>query len=111
MGCDSRLCPRGRQDQHQHERIVRTVRQELAKAYQEYNKWKDEANEDEAKMKKLAAAGALAKKVFCIISDNLDVRFRSKVRPRSQCFQWKYPYRWRLPYAVRGAFQGHERKR
>ena len=31
-------------------------RQELAKAYQEYNKWKDEANEDEAKMKKLAAA-------------------------------------------------------
>jgi hypothetical protein len=54
-------------------------RQELAKAYQEYNKWKDEANEDEAKMKKLAAAGALAKKVFYIISDNLDVRFRSKV--------------------------------
>ena len=30
-------------------------------------------------MKKLAAAGALAKKVFYIISDNLDVRFRSKV--------------------------------
>jgi len=54
-------------------------RQELAKAYEEYNKSKDKANEDEAKMKKLAAAGALAKKVFYIISDNLDVRFRSKV--------------------------------
>jgi len=48
-------------------------------AYKEYNKYKDEAAADEEKMKKLAAAGALAKKVFYIISDNLDVRFRSKV--------------------------------
>ena len=49
------------------------------KAIQEYEKWKKEAEESEAKMKKLARAGALAKKVFYIISDNLDVRFRSKV--------------------------------
>ena len=48
-------------------------------AYKEYNQYKDEAAADEAKLKKLAAAGALAKKVFYIVSDNLDVRFRSKV--------------------------------
>jgi hypothetical protein len=49
------------------------------KAVEEYEKWKKEAEEDETKMKALASAGALAKQVFFIVSDNLDVRFRSKV--------------------------------
>ena len=52
---------------------------ERQKAIAEYEKSKKQAEEEEAKMKKLAKAGALAKKVFYIISDNLDVRFRSKV--------------------------------
>ena len=49
------------------------------KAVEEYEKAKKEADEDETKMKALASAGALAKQVFYMISDNLDVRFRSKV--------------------------------
>ncbi|HEY1676701.1 MAG TPA: hypothetical protein VGG04_03270 [Candidatus Sulfotelmatobacter sp.] len=48
-------------------------------AIKEYEKSKKDAEEEEAKMKALASAGALAKQVFFIISDNLDVRFRSKV--------------------------------
>ncbi|MDQ1388426.1 MAG: hypothetical protein QOF56_1880 [Acidobacteriaceae bacterium] len=59
--------------------IIIQLKGDKIAAYKEYNKYKDEAAADEAKMKKLAAAGALAKKVFYIISDNLDVRFRSKV--------------------------------
>jgi hypothetical protein len=49
------------------------------KAIEEYNKWQKEADEDETRMKALAAAGALAKQVFFMISDNLDVRFRGKM--------------------------------
>jgi hypothetical protein len=55
------------------------LRGEKSAAYKEYNKWETEAEQDEADLKKLAAAGALAKKVFYIISDNVDIRFRSKV--------------------------------
>ena len=48
-------------------------------AVKEYAKQKEEAEQDEIKIKALAAAGALAKQVFYIISDNLDVRFRGKM--------------------------------
>jgi hypothetical protein len=59
--------------------IIEQLRSEKAEAYKEYSKWEKEADEDETKLKALAAGGALAKQVFYIISDNLDVRFRSKV--------------------------------
>ena len=52
---------------------------ERQKAIKEYEKWKEEAEKEETKMKALTAAGWLASKYFSIVSDNLDVRFRSKV--------------------------------
>jgi hypothetical protein len=48
-------------------------------AIKEYEKWKAEVEKEDAKIKALAAAGALARRVFYIVSDNLDVRFRSKI--------------------------------
>src|ERR1051326_4132586 len=59
--------------------IIIQLKGDKIAAYKESNKYKDEAAAVEANTTKLAAAGALAKKVFYIISDNLDVRFRSKV--------------------------------
>jgi hypothetical protein len=59
--------------------IIEQLREEKAQAYKEYSKWETEVDKDETKIKALAAAGALAKQVFYIVSDNLDVRFRSKI--------------------------------
>jgi hypothetical protein len=58
---------------------IKQYNEEKEQAYKEYEKREKEAEEDEIKMKGLAAAGALAKQVFYIVSDNLDVRFRGKM--------------------------------
>jgi hypothetical protein len=48
-------------------------------AIKDYEKWKNEVQKEDVKIKALAAAGALARRVFFMVSDNLDVRFRGKI--------------------------------
>lgn len=58
---------------------IKQYDQEKNEAYKQYKERQEEAEKDETKMKALASAGALAKQVFFLISDNLDVRFRGKM--------------------------------
>jgi hypothetical protein len=58
---------------------IKQYNEEKEQAYKDYEKREKQAEEEEIKMKARAAAGALAKQVFYIISDNLDVRFRGKM--------------------------------
>jgi hypothetical protein len=59
--------------------VVAHMQEEREKAVDEYKKWQQEAADDEAKMQSMAKAGKLARQVFYIISDNVDIRFRSKM--------------------------------
>jgi hypothetical protein len=56
------------------------VQQALPKILEKYKEEKHKEHMAEVKAKALASAGALAKQVFYIASDNLDVRFKSNVQ-------------------------------
>jgi hypothetical protein len=50
----------------------------LAELHKEYAKELQKQEQTRIKLKAMAAAGALAKNVFLLISDNVDIRFRAK---------------------------------
>jgi hypothetical protein len=57
---------------------------EEQKAMAKYQEKMKQVHADEAKAKALAQAGAIAKQVFYILSDNLDVRFRAQANINRQ---------------------------
>lgn len=60
--------------------LIKKDEEEIAQIKGKYHEEEAEAKAAENKAKNLAMAGALAKQVFFIISDNLDVRFRAKAK-------------------------------
>ncbi len=65
------------------EQALENLRADVLKQRQEsvekYQKSREKAEYDANKARALASAGALARQVFYIVSDNLDVRFRGKM--------------------------------